>query len=61
MSHTLPIETFRTLRDGEWIELHRCHQCSRAEWYATGKPPVNNGFIPIDRPIPHHKCCPNKA
>jgi hypothetical protein len=59
-THVLPIEIYRTLLNGHWADLHRCGQCARAEWYATGKPPVDNGFVPADRPMPHHKGCPNR-
>jgi hypothetical protein len=42
---------------GRNLTLHRCRDCVKRHWYATGNPMDDNGFIPIGQPIRHLAGC----
>jgi hypothetical protein len=56
-----------TLRENEdhevWYDVvrgilrHRCRECNRLRWYATGVPTLDNGFTPATERIAHLPAC----
>jgi hypothetical protein len=50
-------EQYTTIRNGEIVTLHRCRECSRHLYYATGVPARDNGFIPVEQTLNHLPTC----
>lgn len=50
-------ETYSTVMNGETVLLHRCYECVRLMWFATGVPENDNGFIPASQPLSHLPGC----
>ena len=50
-------ETYSTVMNGQTVLLHRCYECVRLMWLATGVPENDNGFVSASQPLSHLPDC----